>query len=609
MAVALPPLTLQTCRPAVGRGDRVEGELQGSQPIWRSGQGAICHLGAGGVLDGRSLGQVLSLAVWDLETQPLRLHVAGCTAGEVLLQVFHETPCGARRLLRDVVLHPEQDSGHLSADVSVPYAAGDLGFLFHRVHAMGADLELRRCAWVVHPDAPLPSVRLAVVVTHHQRESSVMALAQGLATSELQPELAAGHVALLVVDNSTSLDPAQLPSFCRVVANPNYGGSGGFSRGLMVAEAQGFSHCLFMDDDVSVEPEAILRTLAYQRLHPQRAVAGVLLQAECPWLVLEMGGLFDRFCHPLGFGTDVADLANVLPLFDPSRSGHRPNYGAWCYFSFAVQQVKHWPFPFFVRGDDILFSLMNGFPLFCLPGVSAHVPSFLRKEGPLQALLDTRMHLIIRAVIERLDRWQMVVSYAKPYLNFLLTYRYGHCLAMHEGFGDYRHCSSRFSADLEATHVRAVAKALADRFWLPPTASERLSSAAIPPADHRLLVLARRILAACTLNLHLLPGAGWLKRRQLVWPLTSRPPYGACLDAHTILFADVQAASRQDDQSRLCRFDQRQGLRCLLHLLEDCLMLALRHRALSQQAQRTVDHHTRRAFWDGVYPNAHHWDG
>jgi hypothetical protein len=394
-----------------------------------------------------------------------------------------------------------------------------------------------------------------------------------------------------------------------VVANPNYGGSGGFSRGLMLADAQGFSHCLFMDDDVSVEPEAILRTLAFQRLHPQRAVAGVLLQAECPWLVLEMGGLFDRFCHPLGFGTDVADVASVLSLFDPSRSGHRPNYGAWCYFSFAVQQVKHWPFPFFVRGDDILFSLMNGFPLVCLPGVTARVPSFLRKEGPLQALLDTRMHLIIRAVIERLDRWQMVVSYAKPYLNFLLTYRYGHCLAMHEGFGDYRECASRFSVDLEATHARGVAKTLADRFWLPPTAAERLSSAAIPPADHRLLVLARRILAACTLNLHLLPGAGWLKRRQLVWPLTSRPTYGACLGARSILFADVQAASRHDDQSRLCRFDQRQGLRCVLDLLEDCLVLILRHRALSRQAQHAVDRYTRRTFWEHVYPDAHPADG
>ena len=36
-------------------------------------------------------------------------------------------------------------------------------------------------------------------------------------------------------------------------------------------------------------------------------------------------------------------------------------YGGWWYFAFPVDQVKHQPFPFFVRGDDVSFSLVHDF--------------------------------------------------------------------------------------------------------------------------------------------------------------------------------------------------------------------------------------------------------
>jgi hypothetical protein len=551
---------------------------------------------------------MLSLAAWDVPSAQIALELEASSAGKVVIQLLHELPSGEQRCVASRVVEAGLWLRSSRCVIAVPEGLVSDGFLFYRIHAQGAPLVIHRCSWVCHVDGACSPPRLAIVVTHFRREASLTAFAHRLRKSSLSDQFERGDLGLVVVDNSSSLNQEHLPRPCTLVANHNFGGSGGFARGLLAAQAQGYSHCLFMDDDVSVEPEAIARTLAYQQLHPLRSVAGVLLQAEAPWLVLELGGHFDHFCYPVGFGTDLGNVVEFQRLLTAGVGRQQPNYGAWCYFAFPLAQVRHWPFPFFVRGDDILFGLMNAFPLQCLPGVTARVPSFLRKEGPLQVLLDTRMHLLIRAARERMGRFSMALGYAKPYLNFLLTYRYGHCLAMHEGFRHYVDCLHSFTADLEASRARAVAAELTRRFWRkPPTGhpvGPRPSFLMLRRRRRRGCVPLRRFVVAVTLNLHLVPGARWLKRAQLTHPLSSRPWYGDCLFAGSIVYSDTQAPSQADDQSRWCCFDQGQGLRCLLLLAFDCVRLLVHHRRLGDQAMRAVDAYTTQAFWLGVYPQA-----
>ena len=562
-----------------------------------------CVVPQGSRLCGRRAEHYFSLPSWGVASEMLHLQVRGRSRGSIVVQVYHENPQGFARLVQAVELRPPAASDQLEALIPMPAGLPDRGFLFYRIHALASDLQLLQCSWCCQPDDSVGSVRLAIVVTHFQREASVYSLARQLLNSDLLADIQQGQVALYVIDQSASLDPALLPPYCRRVVNPNFGGAGGFSRGLLEAQQAGFSHCLFMDDDVAVTPEAILRTLAFQRLHPEQAVAGCLLQAERPWLVLELGGRFAGFCHPIGEGTDTTDLSEFHALLISEYQHQQPNYAAWCYFAFPIHQAEHRPFPFFVRGDDILFGLMNRFSLRRLPGVVAQVPGFQRKEGPLQALLDTRMHLMIRAAIERMSRRSMVLAYAKPYLNFLLTYRYGHCLAMHEAVRYYRDCLTSFTGDLDASWARAFAADMATRFWQPAGLDAYANAAAHVRCERepRWLASTRKGMLALTLNLHLVPGAGLFKRRVFESPLSNRISYKDCLSARAIYFRDEGCATRLEDQSRLCHFNQGAGLRCLLALACDCLLLTLQHGRLSHQANLAVQRFTRPQFWERLY--------
>ena len=71
-----------------------------------------------------------------------------------------------------------------------------------------------------------------------------------------------GNLSLFIVDNAGTLDAAQLADDAvRVVQNPNTGGSGGFTRGMLeilhAAETLPVTHVLLMDDDILLDPEVL----------------------------------------------------------------------------------------------------------------------------------------------------------------------------------------------------------------------------------------------------------------------------------------------------------------------------------------------------------------
>jgi len=78
-----------------------------------------------------------------------------------------------------------------------------------------------------------------------------------------------------------------------LIPNTNVGGSGGFTRGLLYLKDNGFSHCLFMDDDASCHEESIKRTYAYWSYvvdDRSMGISGILFDENFPVTVLEAGG-------------------------------------------------------------------------------------------------------------------------------------------------------------------------------------------------------------------------------------------------------------------------------------------------------------------------------
>jgi galactofuranosylgalactofuranosylrhamnosyl-N-acetylglucosaminyl-diphospho-decaprenol beta-1,5/1,6-galactofuranosyltransferase len=332
---------------------------------------------------------------------------------------------GLHRLGHDTVWLGEQEV-QLAARVPAHLPLRDWpalrdGMLFMRLRALGpGQLDAARFQT---QDVPPNPVRLGLVITHFRREAQVLPAIERLCHQVLQAPQARGRISLTVVDNSRTLRLPKREGLTHIV-NRNLGGSGGFARGLLELEHEArATHALFMDDDASCEGESILRTFALLRFarSDRLAVAGALVNETAPWQLMEKGACFDGKCRPLHEGRDLRDVQELLWA---ERARTSPDYGGWWLFAFPLAAVERYPFPFFVRGDDVFFSLHNRFDIATLNGVACLGEEFRVKHGPLTAYLDGRYHLV-HALLREHGRMRMLRRLLhNQFLKPLFAYQY-----------------------------------------------------------------------------------------------------------------------------------------------------------------------------------------
>ncbi len=279
-------------------------------------------------------------------------------------------------------------------DLSHYSDSAGLGLITFEIRAISSDACLTAARYMTQSQAN-PSCRLAIVITTFRREAQVKATARRLALYLDQAEFGS-QMECLIIDNDDSAQIDPHPKLRRF-ANANLGGAGGFTRGLLQAKTEGFSHILFMDDDAAIPMEALHRTFAFLTLakDDRAAVAGALINATERALMAENGAVFNHKCYPQFQGTDLRDFRAFF-LMEQKTALIRPPklYGGWWFFAFPVAHVRTYPFPFFVRGDDVNFSLANDFVITRLNGVVAFGESFVDKETPLNWYLDLRSHMV-----------------------------------------------------------------------------------------------------------------------------------------------------------------------------------------------------------------------
>jgi hypothetical protein len=293
--------------------------------------------------------------------------------------------------------------------------------------------------------------------------------------------------------------------------NPNLGGAGGFARGLLEAEAADASHCLFMDDDASFHMENIARSYMYLALNsdPKAALAGAMITNTHKWRMWENGAWFDGSCHPLFNGTDLRHLGQVIAMEQEATLARHPTlYGGWWFFAFPIRAVTRHPFPFFVRGDDINFSLANDFNIHTLNGVVSFQDDFTEKESAQTLYLDLRNHLVQHLTVPEIRRNALGTARVAIYftLRSLLRFHYSTAAVQLMAWEDVMQGPQFFEDNIDMSARRAVIKEMAaDEAWKPV--------AELDLSEHRKGVAtwahrARHYWGTLTLNGHLLPFGG-----------------------------------------------------------------------------------------------------
>lgn len=464
------------------------------------------------------------------------------------------------------------------------------GMLYFTLKALGPG-HLAWAAWGT-TTAPRRMPQLALSITTFKRETAVQAsvarFEQFMARTDLAP-----YLHLFVVDNgrSAEIQPSQ---HVTPIGNENLGGSGGFSRGLLAAEARGASHCLFMDDDAAIQMEALERTwafLAYAE-DPSVAVAGGMTMANHRWSMWESGAIFDRVCRPQWLGLDLRDFGRALEMEYESTGPKPPNfYGGWWYFAFPIAQVTYRPFPFFVRGDDVSFSLANDFEIVTLPGVVCFQDAdFADKESLLTLYLDLRSHMIHHLALPQMDigRRGVVGIAARFFARSMMQGHYDTLSALNLAVSDVLRGPAFFAANADMAERRTrLGKMRQTEAWRPLVGKPPASRRRFDPRRNRVWLLVMKY----SLNGLLLPFFG-------VWGNHVTLKSGQRGQLHEIWGASqVTCVNADGTQMFTVRHSKARVLREGLKMIANLTRLALRFPAIRAMWRKGYADLTTKGFW------------
>lgn len=311
-------------------------------------------------------------------------------------------------------------------------------------------------------DSPVNSIKLAIVICTFHRESYIYRNLDLLRQQILnQNDPAAQAVDVLVVDNGKSLSIEET-SRLRLFPNKNLGGSGGFTRGLMEAERgpDKYTHVLFMDDDISFEPESILRTIRFLQLLKEQTqpvcIGGHMLQEDSPCMQYEAGAYFRKgYIFPNGRDLDLSIPATLL-LNGEERLC---DFNAWWYCCFPISAARKigLPLPLFIRGDDLEYGLRMKPKVILMNGIGVwHMP-FAKKESPHLQYYIKRNELLVSALYDN-GHWKWIAfrklirAYGKALLlNDMKSFHF-----VIKGYEDFFCGSSFFSSSDEESLNRIL---------------------------------------------------------------------------------------------------------------------------------------------------------
>lgn len=311
--------------------------------------------------------------------------------------------------------------------------------------------------WLVECEN-IQKVKLGLVITHFNRQDSAKKVIGRLRKNLLATT---ENIELVVVDNSQNLG-YEHNNFekIHIIKNENYGGSGGFTRGLLYLKDNGFTHCLFMDDDASCHEESIRRTFFYleNSKKDKLAISGTLFRENYPTIVHENGahsGNGNIISYEIGL--DVGNYNSLPYLYNKFD---KINYGGWWFFAFNISDIEQYPFPFFVRGDDMLFGSSNPFFISTLLGVCSWSEDFTTKESPLTRYLGFRACVVNGIAAKDFTVFKFLKLYSKWFLSSLFSYNYNSSFAINKSLESVFQGTKVFINDMTGSQVREYIKQL-----------------------------------------------------------------------------------------------------------------------------------------------------
>ena len=382
---------------------------------------------------------------------------------------------------------------------------------------------LRSAGWFAPTAAP-GVANVAIGIPTFNRPDDCVTSLRALTSDPLVDEV----IGAVIVPDQGTKKVRDHPDFAEATAplggrlslhdQPNLGGSGGYSR--VMYEALKNTDCeqiLFMDDDIRIEPDAILRALALNRFaKTPMLVGGQMLNLQEPSHLHIMGEVVGRhnFMWTAAPHAEYDHDFAKYPLNGTKRRSkllHRRidvDYNGWwmCMIPRQVAEELGQPLPLFIKWDDADYGLRaaeHGYPTATMPGTAIWHMAWSDKDDAIdwQAYFHLRNRLVVAAMHWDGDIRGLLRSHLKATLKHLLCLEYSTVAIQNKAIEDFlggpEHIFSILESALPEVHrIRktypdAVVLGAATRLPTPSQGARKIKPPAFPPviAYHAALAL------------------------------------------------------------------------------------------------------------------------
>jgi GT2 family glycosyltransferase len=316
----------------------------------------------------------------DIEGIQLKIRYSGDFKFEVFYSDYGGEVCTVRTLV-SVGLKSDMDKkSEYMYQIEPLYS----GVVYYRLTALCDKARLYSAVYDAVSSKPERNIAIALNICTYKREQFLMRNIRLLEEKFLNEPSSPlyGRLKVFVTDNGSTLDCAAISDAnIHVCHNPNVGGAGGFARGLIeigkCRESDLITNVIFMDDDVRIEPEAVLRTYRLLKLlkdeYKNSFIAGAMLSLDKPYIQHENGALWNMGkCSFVNRNLDLRNFENIV--FNELE--FQRDYAAWWYCCVPASVLKrdNLPIPLFIHEDDVEYSLRNAKHILTMNGIAIWHP-------------------------------------------------------------------------------------------------------------------------------------------------------------------------------------------------------------------------------------------
>ncbi len=254
-------------------------------------------------------------------------------------------------------------------------------------------------------------VKIGIIICTFKREKYLLPNLEKLKTLTTNNK----NISVMVIDNGSTLDETQSDEL-QILHNPNFGGSGGFTRGLIEQVTEGKnSHVILMDDDVVIELssfERLYTVLRHMKLEYQsNFFAGAMLNIDMPTIQSENTAYWNKvISKTFGNGFDLTNK-QILCLNEHTPE-HVNSYAGWWFCCIPIEVIKKigYPLPNFIKGDDIEYGIRNGSAILSMNGIGVWHEAFAKKLTPIMKFFSDRSMLLVNHFAEDCNKFTFTAA-------------------------------------------------------------------------------------------------------------------------------------------------------------------------------------------------------